>query len=246
MAERKLLLASIHDVGPGSEPQVDQLAELLESQLGGARFAMLVVPEHHGANRLTPGSPFATRLRGWSERGVEMFVHGWYHRDTAQHEGIASFKARHMTAGEGEFLGLSRDEAARRMRDGRALIEDIIGRPATGFIAPAWLYGEGAQAALAECGFPLAEDHMRVWQPRSGAVLARGPVITWASRSAMRTASSLAFAGLARAALHPLEVVRVAVHPGDTTKASILSSIEATLQTFARRRRAGRYGDLLA
>ena len=194
--ERKLLLASIHDVGPGSERQVDQLATLIEKQLGSARFAMLVVPEHHGAHRLTPGSPFAARLRDWAESGVEMFVHGWYHRDQSQHEGLASFKAKHMTAGEGEFLGLDQAEAARRMRDGRALIEDITGREVAGFIAPAWLYGEGAKAALAECGFAMAEDHMRVWQPGSDRQLARGPVITWASRSTMRTASSLAFAAL--------------------------------------------------
>ncbi|MEN7537494.1 polysaccharide deacetylase family protein [Aurantiacibacter flavus] len=244
--ERKLLLASIHDVGPGSERQVDQLATLIEKQLGSAQFAMLVVPEHHGAHRLTPGSAFATRLRDWAESGIEMFVHGWYHRDQSQHEGLASFKAKHMTAGEGEFLGLTQDEAARRMRDGRALIEDITGSEVAGFIAPAWLYGEGAQAALAECGFAMAEDHMRVWQPGSGKQLARGPVITWASRSTMRTASSLAFAALARTALHPLDVVRVAVHPGDTTKSSILASIEATLATFAARRRAGRYAELLS
>jgi hypothetical protein len=29
------------------------------------------------------------------------------------------------------------------MADGRKLIEDIIGREAAGFIAPAWLYGPG-------------------------------------------------------------------------------------------------------
>ena len=40
---------------------------------------------------------------------------------------MAAFKAKHMTASEGEFLGLTRAEAARRMADGRKLIEDIIG-----------------------------------------------------------------------------------------------------------------------
>ena len=32
-----------------------------------------------------------------------------------------------------------------------ALIEDIIGRPIDGFVAPAWLYGPGAIEALADC-----------------------------------------------------------------------------------------------
>ena len=51
-----------------------------------------------------------------------MVLHGWQHRDDSRHAGLlASVKARHFTAGEGEFLGLDRAEALRRMRDGRAL-----------------------------------------------------------------------------------------------------------------------------
>ena len=244
-SDRKLLLASIHDVGPGFDREVDALAELFDRQLGGPNFAMLVVPDHWGENPLLPGTPFARRLRGWAEQGVEMFVHGWYHKDMARHAGLAGLKARHMTAGEAEFLGLGRQESARRMAAGRKLVEDVTGKAAAGFVAPAWLYGAGALAALRSSDFALAEDHMRVWRPQSGVTLARGPVITWASRSPMRTASSLAFAALARTALQPLDVVRVATHPGDTTKAAILSSIEHTLETLARHRHAGRYAELL-
>ncbi len=244
-ADRKLLLASIHDVGPGFEREVDALAELLGRHLGESNFAMLVVPDHWGENPLMPGTPFARRLRGWAEQGVEMFVHGWFHKDLAQHVGLAGFKARHMTAGEGEFLGLGRDEAARRMAAGRKLVEDVTGQAAAGFVSPAWLYGEGALAALRASDFALAEDHLRVWRPQSGETLARGPVITWASRSPLRAASSLAFAALARTALRPLDVVRVATHPGDTRKPAILSSIAHTLETLADHRRAGRYAELL-
>lgn len=244
-SDRKLLLASIHDVGPGFEREVDLLADLFARHLGGPRFAMLVVPDHWGRNPLRAGTPFAARLRSWADSGIEMFVHGWYHKDIAEHSGMARFKARHMTAGEGEFLGLTTEEAARRMTTGRKLIEDVIGRPAAGFIAPAWLYGDGAMSALQASGFALAEDHMRVWEPAGGQVLARGPVVTWASRSTMRTASSLAVAALARMGLHGLPTVRVAVHPGDTTKASIMASIDKTLASFAARRDVGRYADLL-
>lgn len=244
--DRRLLLASIHDVGPGFDREVDTLAELLGETLSGPNFAMLVVPDHWGENPLLPGTPFARRLRDWAEQGVEMFVHGWYHKDTARHAGPAGFKARHMTAGEAEFLGLGRTEAAQRMAAGRKLVEDITGKAAAGFVAPAWLYGEGARAALRASDFAVAEDHMRVWRPQTGETLARGPVITWASRSPMRTASSLAFAALARHALRSCDVVRVATHPGDTGKAAILSSIGRTLERLACDRQAGRYAELLA
>jgi hypothetical protein len=241
----KLLLASIHDVGPRFEREVDQLAELLSGILGGPRFAMLVVPDHWGQAPLAGNRAFQARLRGWADQGIEMFVHGWFHKDLAEHSGAAAFKAKHMTAGEGEFLGLSREVAAQRMADGRKLIEDAIGREVAGFIAPAWLYGDGAREALAASGFALAEDHMRVWRPSDGKVLAKGPVITWASRSVPRQLSSRFFSGLARHALHAQKVMRIAVHPGDTTVPALLESIAKTYSAFAKRRPAGRYCDLL-
>lgn len=243
--KQKRMLVSIHDVGPAFASEIDQLVDRLSARLGGSRFAMLVVPDHWGRHPLAGDAIFAGRLRGWSDAGIEMFVHGWFHRDTAAHVGWSGFKSRHLTAGEGEFLGLSATEAGRRMADGKALIEDIIGRPVAGFVAPAWLYGPGALEALAFAGFALAEDHMRVWRPDSGAVLARGPVITWASRTPLRTASSLAFAAFANTGLRPLQTVRIAVHPGDVTKASLLASIDRTLAAFASNRPAGRYSSLL-
>ena len=240
-----LLLAAIHDVGPRFEREVDQLAQLLARRLGGPRFAMLVVPDHWGEAPLAQAPAFQRRLRDWADQGVEMFVHGWFHKDFASHSGAAALKARHMTAGEGEFLGLDQAEAARRMAEGKALVEQVIGRPAAGFIAPAWLYGPGARAALDAGGFALAEDHWRVWQPGSGRVLARGPVITWASRSKGRQWSSRMVAAAARVGLHGQSIVRIAVHPGDTGVPALLNSIDRTFASFAARRPAGRYRDLI-
>jgi hypothetical protein len=237
----RCLLASIHDVGPRFEREVDMLAERLTNHLGGPRFAMLVVPDHWGEAPLASARGFQAKLRDWAASGVEMFVHGWTHRDES---GAQDFRARHMTAGEGEFLGLDHAEALRRMVEGRALIEDIVGRPVTGFIAPAWLYGPGARSALGEAGFGLAEDHMRVWRPTDGAILAKGPVVTWASRSPMRIASSLAFAALARSLLRPLRTLRIAVHPGDTGVPALLDSIDAGFEAAMRGRTIGRYADL--
>lgn len=235
----KRLLASIHDVSPRFESEVDHLLDHLAPHVG-MRLAMLVVPDHWSSARITPG--FAARLRSWADAGVEMFVHGWTHRDDAEHQGADALRARHMTAGEGEFLGLSHGDALARMQRGKALVEDITGRSAAGFIAPAWLYSEGARAALADAGFALSEDHGRVWVP-GGPVVARGPVITWASRSRSRQLSSLAAAALLRRALQPLPTVRIAVHPGDTGVPALLASITRTFSAF-RRHVPSRYADL--
>ena len=165
---------------------------------------MLVVPNHWGDAPIIAGSPFGTRLRNWADAGIEMFLHGYFHRDDSlPQSSFDRFKAHFMTAGEGEFLSLPREAAANRINEGQELIEDVIGRPIAGFVAPAWLYGRGALDALRDNAVSLAEDHMRIWSPKTGKQLAQGPVITWASRTRMRLASSLAAAALLRHAPFP-------------------------------------------
>ena len=245
----KRLLASIHDVSPRFEGAIDRLSERLGDLLGGPsstmRLAMFVVPDFWGEAPLMASPAFCARLRGWADQGVEMLLHGWNHRDDAAHARRAdAFRARHMTAGEGEFLGLDQAEARSRLLRGQRLLEDVLGRPVTGFVAPAWLYGNGARSALAELGFRVAEDHLRVWNPATGRVLCHGPAITWASRSGPRIASSLAFAAAARHLLAPLPVVRVGVHPGDVGVPAILRSLDTTITTLRITREPARYGDL--
>ena len=238
------MLASIHDVSPRFESEVDQLADLLHSHVGD-RLAMLVVPNHWGGAPIIAGSPFASRLRGWAERGLEMFLHGFFHRDDQRQLNAAdTFRARHLTAGEGEFLGLTVREASDRIRAGRALIEDVIGTSVSGFVAPAWLYGEGALEAMRQEQLPLAEDHFRVWSPATGRQLSRGPVITWASRTKLRLTSSLIAAASLRRV--PMNVMRIGVHPPDVRHPRLVQSIDDTFRAAGSCRRPARYADLLS
>ncbi len=235
------LLASIHDVGPRFEREVDLLADRLTGLLGCPRFAMLVVPDHWGEAPLAHAPHYAARLRGWADAGVEIFLHGYTHRDAATQRGFAQ---RHMTAGEGEFAAIGVDAALGKIREGRRIVEDAIGRPVAGFIAPAWLYSAGAKEALVRSNFMLAEDHWKVWNPRTDAVLSRGPVVTWASRSPARIASSLGVARAARMLPWALPTARIAVHPGDTKVPALLRSIDATFSRFALTHVPSRYSDL--
>jgi len=241
----KGLIVAIHDVSPKAGDAIDRLVEIVTTLAGPGSCSMLVVPDHWRQAPIRPGSAFAHQLRRWRADGMEMMLHGWCHRDESRHPGWGeAFRARHMTAGEGEFLGLSRAEATARLLEGRALMEDILGEPVTRFVAPAWLYGEGAKLALIDCGFTLAEDHMHVWNPVSGAVLARGPVISWASRSKARIASSLAFSRVAPVLLARQKLVRIALHPGDMTVPALVDSITRTIDHFVQRREVMRYADL--
>jgi predicted deacetylase len=243
-AERRLLL-SIHDVGPRFESEVDRLRDLLGRHAPADRISLLVVPNHWGQAPIRATSAFARRLHRWADSGADIFVHGWYHRDEVSHpSALARFRAQHMTAGEGEFLGLSRSIAAARMQCGRALLEDITGRPVAGFVAPAWLYGAGAMKALADCGFTMAEDHLRVWNPATGDILCRSPVLTWASRSPARIASSRLAAGPLPILLRHMPTARMAVHPGDVGVPALVASIDRAAARLSLSHRPSRYSDL--
>jgi hypothetical protein len=237
-----LLLASVHDVSPRFEREIDRLVDLLQPHVS-ERIAMLVVPNHWGDAPIVPGSAFAARLRRWSNAGFEMFLHGFYHRDERRHSGADAWRARMMTAGEGEFLGVTRMQAQDRIRQGQSLIEDVTGAAIAGFIAPAWLYGPGTLEALGDCGIAIAEDHWRIWSPATGEALAKGPVITWASRTRVRLASSLAAAAVLRRS--PQRVLRLGVHPPDIGHPALVKSIERTLSIAGGARRAACYRQLL-
>ncbi|HKC03660.1 MAG TPA: DUF2334 domain-containing protein [Sphingomicrobium sp.] len=240
---QRLLLASIHDVGPRFESEVDQLLDTLAPYVGN-RIALLVVPNHWGDCPIVPGSAFATRLRQWVASGLEPFLHGFFHRDaTVHHRTRDSLRARWMTAGEGEFLALDRGESRSRIERGRALLEDITGRPIAGFVAPAWLYGDGAIGALRDCDIGIAEGHWRVWSPSTGMVLSRSPVITWASRTPTRLQVSLLAAAALRRA--PVRDLRIGVHPPDCRAPQLLRSIEKTFGVAGRNRRPAAYSELL-
>ena len=243
MSRQRLLLASVHDVSPRFESEVDALIDQLASHVG-EKIALLVVPNHWNEAPIVPGSAFASRLRAWTDAGLEIFLHGFFHRDESRHHGSADqFRAKFMTAGEGEFLGLSRADASARIVEGKKLLEDIVARPIAGFIAPAWLYGDGALQALRDAEVPIAEDHMRVWSPATGAKLAGGPVITWASRTRWRLFSSLVAASALRRA--PISALRIGVHPPDVRHPALVRSIERTFRIAARTRTAASYSDLL-
>jgi predicted deacetylase len=243
MPAKGRLFASVHDVAPCFEREVDCLLDVLQPHVGG-RLALLVVPNHWKQAPIVPGSPFASKLRGWAGAGFEIFLHGFYHRDETPHRTVRNRAyATLMTASEGEFLGLDRTEADERIRHGRTLLEDITGQPIAGFVAPAWLYGAGVIEALTNSGMPMAEDHFRVWSPASGEVLSRSPVITWASRSRARRISSILVAGALRRV--PFRDLRIGVHPGDCRSPLLLDSIKKTFRVAAARRRPARYSDLL-
>jgi uncharacterized protein len=239
------LLASIHDVTPYHAERLERLVPIVEQIVGEGRYALLVVPDFHKAGLLRDNLVFARQLRRWADAGCEIFLHGFTHLDESRHATrTAQIKAERLTAGEGEFLGLNYVDAQQKLVDGRKMLEDIVGRQITGFIAPAWLYGADSLDAIKDQGIALVEDHFRVWNPQDGQVLTRGPVVTYASRTPARLASSILWSRIATVALSRTKTVRFAVHPHDVDAPKLLREIERALTVFATSHRPSAYADL--
>lgn len=239
------LLVAVHDVTPEHDWRIEQLMTLIEAVIGPGNAALLAVPQFHKGAAIGSNAGFNARLRKWCDAGCEVFLHGYFHLDEVEHPGLlANWKAKYLTAREGEFLGLGFSDACQRLIDGRNQVEDVIGRPVSGFVAPAWLYSPDAMKAVANLDFAVAEDHFRVWQPATGKILARGPVITYASRTPMRLLSSLLWSRAATVLLKPLPVVRIGVHPHDWDAPELVSEIKRALEVFAQTHKPSRYADL--
>ncbi|HWR98719.1 MAG TPA: DUF2334 domain-containing protein, partial [Candidatus Methanoperedens sp.] len=204
---------------------------------------MLVVPDFHRRAPLAAHPEFVRWLRARADAGVEMLLHGFTHVDETEHRSARQrWLSRAVTAREGEFLGLDVAEARRRLEVGRRRLEDAVGRAVDGFVAPAWLYGPGALAALREAGFRVAEDHWRVFSPADGGTLLRSPVVSWASRTPARLASSLLWSRAATLVLRPLRHARVGIHPHDADHDALVREIGRVIAAFLR---AGRQPFLL-
>lgn len=219
-------LISIHDVSPRHFDRVREIVDMFHELGLGNRFAMLVVPDFWKQWPLEDHPEFCEWLRSQSEAGVEMILHGFTHLDETEHtDAKTAFKAKHMTAGEGEFSGLSHGEAIRKIEHGEQVLRDTCGISADGFCAPAWLYSDAAKQALTDKGYEFAEDHMKVWSPQSGQETAKGPVVSYASRSKSRIASSLLWSWASRLVLAPFAITRIAVHPHDFDIPALKSEI---------------------
>ena len=243
----KKLLFSIHDVSPRHFDRLLRIDRFLTEMGIGSRYAMLVVPDFWHQWPIEAFPEFRSWLRSKAESGVEIILHGFTHVDETDHVSRTDrLKARFLTASEGEFLGLDREEASVRLVRGRHLLEDAVGQPVTGFIAPAWLYSAASKTALHALGFAVAEDHWTVWSPASNRILLHSPVISYASRTRARVASSILWSRIATTALKPLDTVRVALHPHDLDVPILGQELSRVMSVFLSSREPIQYRDLVA
>lgn len=202
----------------------------------GLPLTLLVVPDYHGRGAALPAwyrEALTQRLAG----GDELALHGWRHLDDGPPPAgpVDWLRRRIYTAAEGEFAALPAAEAARRLAAGRAWFA-AQGWPLAGFVAPAWLLGPGAWAALAVpplLAYTTTLGHFHALAPRRTVA---APALAYSSRSALRRAASLACNALPRRAEGAL--LRVALHPADARHPAIVGQVLRRLESLLGEREA--------
>ena len=244
MAQLLRLLVSIHDVTPAHERWLDVLYRMLE-ELGVRRYALLVVPNWHGAWPLERFGDFTAQLRGRAASGAEIVLHGLRHDEVGQPRPLAHIaRTFGRTDREAEFASLSPDDAAERIGQGLATLRQC-GLAAIGFVPPAWLARPELARVVRDADLAFTEDTRAVLAVAQGRRIP-APATCWSTRRPWRAMGSVVVAALRLRLERARPVVRIALHPPDAGTPSVLASCRRTLAALLEQRTVIDYRELLA
>ena len=239
-AADRFVCVVLHDVAPSSRAAcMRTLAAVAE--VADIPVTLLAVPRYHGETS-TP------ELRDWlgarMRKGDELALHGWTHRDELPPAGLLDrLRRRHYTRSEGEFWALSEAEARKRIAAGVAWFREQ-GWPLAGFVAPAWLLGPGAWAALAAQPFEYtATLRELVHLPGRQAVASQS--VVYSTSSAWRRQSSLFWNPVVALFERRNPLLRIELHPRDADFSGVLRSWQTILERALRDRQAMTVADFM-
>jgi len=223
------LCIAVHDVAPATWPHCRTLLGLLD-ELGAPPATLLVVPEYHRLGNIAADGAFVRAIDRRVARGDEIALHGYYHLDDGppSRTPLEWLRRRHLTASEGEFAALSQQESTQRIDAGLHLL-DRFGWNVRGFVAPAWLLGAGARAALKHTSLRYTSTHTHLEIPVEERCVA-APVISASTRSAWRRWTSSRWLRAARSLTRNAPLLRVALHPADAPHPQVLAAWRALLR----------------
>ncbi|WP_129140535.1 DUF2334 domain-containing protein [Modicisalibacter coralii] len=249
MPERHLAIV-LHDVAPATWPAYRPFVaavDALAATLGPIPLTWLVVPDFHGRGRFDGDPAFVDRLQRRLERGDELALHGYYHRDDAPPPRTpGEWWMRRLYTREGEFQAIDDATVDERLDGGAALFADQ-GWPPPGFVAPAWLMNAATRRALTRRDFLYTSCRKRLYRLPEFTPLP-APGLVWSARSAWRRGLSLGVctlqahhhrqAGLLRLGIHPVDLG----HPGlfDRWLRIVVTQIRAGRQPITKRQWLGR------
>ncbi len=229
------LVVSLHDVSPRTRPECETILAAL-ARLGIGSCSLLVIPNHHHRGHFLQDPDFCQWLRGLSQEGHEIVIHGYYHqRPRRKAESMtAQLTTRLYTADEGEFYDLEEEPARERVAQAREEFRSA-GLDPVGFIAPAWLLSGAAQRALRALGVSYTTRLGSVVDLQNPRTFASQSLV-WSVRSAWRRATSLAWNACLARVLTRRPLLRISIHPVDWSHAAVKRQIlDLATKTIARR-----------
>ena len=198
-------------------------------------LTFLAVPRFHHA---APTRALESWLGARSRQGDELALHGYTHVDEGRPRGaLDRLRRRVYTRGEGEFWDLDADTAANRLRAGIAWFA-CNAWPLRGFVAPAWLLGPGAWAALRRCREFAYTATLRHLHLLPGDERITSQAIVYSTSTAWRRQSSIAWTAVLNRMLVANPVLRFELHPHDADHAGVRLCWQRALERAVRQREA--------
>ena len=231
----RVLVVSIHDVSPKTRERTDEILEAL----GKARVrecSLLIVPDHHGTAPFTEDAAFRTWLHRQVAAGHELVLHGYTHqRKRRRKEGLLKkLVTRIYTADEGEFHDISEESALAKLTRAQSEFRELGINP-RGFIAPAWLLGKAAEAAVRHTGFDYTTRLGTVSDYRSNRIH-RSQSLVWSVRSPLRIRTSLRWNEVLFERLKHNPLMRIGIHPPDFDHRDVRNQIMGFVKRATRDR----------
>ena len=226
-APQRWLCVSLHDVAPATWTSCQNVLAAVR-EVADIPLTLLVVPAYHG--ECSAQQEFEDAISAQLAVGHELALHGYFHLDPQVPSGFIDWVRRRIyTDGEGEFCGLSEEEARERLTLGARWFA-ARGWPLAGFVAPAWLLGAGAWRALrARAGLQYTSTLTKlIALPEVQAIPA--PCLTYSVRSAWRRPTSIVWNTVLSRITHNAPVLRLGLHPYDAESQAIRRSWQRLLE----------------
>ena len=208
----------MHDVAPATWGACCKVLEALD-QVQSTPVSLLVVADYHRGQCIENDAGFLRAIEQRLLRGDEVVVHGLSHLDESPPPKAwrERFFRHFYTAREGEFFNLNYAEALERMQQAHVRFKALGWRP-QGFVAPAWLMGQGTCSALRDSAFHYSSSRRELIVMPSGQRF-NAPSLVWSVRAAWRRRVSAAWNAhlLQRVLRDPVHypLLRLGLHPAD-------------------------------
>jgi predicted deacetylase len=240
-ATDRSLCIVLHDVAGATRAACVRTLNAIRDVAGDAPVTLLAVPRYHGE---APSAELEAWLGERARRGDELALHGHTHRDDGKPRGwLDRLRRSHYTRGEGEFWALTRGEAANRIDAGIEWFKRN-GWPLSGFVAPAWLMGEGAWGALAARPFEYTATlrHL-IHLPGKSRVTSQS--VVYSSSSEWRRSTSVPWNAFVALSERRNALLRLELHPRDADFSELRSSWQGILEKALRDRKPATVADFM-